>query len=128
MNMSGFIMTFPNIPFKGCHNSELALLKWNYFVSWLTQKMGLCVLSCFQQFTLPSWCVAVAGLTHTYFHLPLSRVKVAIFSGHRVKLRNYCSFNCGNAYLQDYNKIVERNVVFWSLQKCLLELNELRFS
>lgn len=112
MNMSGFIMTFSNIPFKGCHNSELPLLKWNDLTSQLTRKMSLCVLSCFWQFNLPPWCAAVAGLAHTYFLLPLRRVKVAIFSGHESKLRNYYSFNCGNAYLQGYSKTVGRNVVF----------------
>lgn len=111
MNMSGFIMTFSNIPVKGCHNSELPLLKLNDLISRLTHEMGLCALSCFRQFTLP-WCAAVSGLAHTFFLLPLSRVKGAIFSGYRIKSRNYYSFNCGNAYLQDYNKTVGRNVVF----------------
>lgn len=100
---SGFIMTFSNIPLKGCHNSELPLLKLNDLASQLTRKMSLCVLSRLWQFTLPLWCAAVAGLAHTFFLLPVSRVKVAMFRGHRSKSGNYYSFTCWNVYLQGYN-------------------------
>lgn len=66
MNVSGSITTFSKILLKDVV-IDLSLLKLNALDLQKCYKICCCILSHFQQLTLPFWCVALVRLACTFF-------------------------------------------------------------